>query len=86
MDNVDYFGEDVGGYRGYLTEQQLEWLANDLDTVGKLSAPSPLPWFLVGGVGVLVVLGLRALPDSGSRLVSFTRAHGPSPSTPSGSP
>lgn len=30
MDNVQYFGEEEGGYRGYLTEQQLTWLANDL--------------------------------------------------------
>lgn len=30
MDNVEYFGEAQGGYRGYLNEQQLEWLANDL--------------------------------------------------------
>ena len=30
MDNVDYFGEEEGGYRGYLTDEQLQWLANDL--------------------------------------------------------
>lgn len=30
MDNVDYFGEAQGGYRGFLNERQLEWLENDL--------------------------------------------------------
>ena len=37
MDNVDYDGQDEdggnGGYRGYLTPEQLEWLSNDLEYV-----------------------------------------------------
>jgi hypothetical protein len=34
MDNVDYLG-DGNGYRGYLDERRLEWLANDLAHVSK---------------------------------------------------
>lgn len=33
MDNVGYLGEGQGGYRGYLNDRQLEWLANDLEYV-----------------------------------------------------
>ncbi|MEQ7129296.1 calcineurin-like phosphoesterase C-terminal domain-containing protein [Actinopolymorpha sp. B11F2] len=34
MDNIDYLGEGRG-YRGYLDERRLEWLANDLAHVSK---------------------------------------------------
>ena len=30
LDNVEYFGEERGGYRGFIGEEQLAWLENDL--------------------------------------------------------
>ena len=33
MDNVDYLGEATGDTRGFFNEQQLDWLANDLEFV-----------------------------------------------------
>lgn len=39
LDNIDYFEdpdeEGSGAYRGYLSDQQLEWIENDLDYVDK---------------------------------------------------
>lgn len=54
MDNVEYLGEDDGGYRGYLDEQQLEWLANDLahvpaDTLIMIATHIPLRTEAIGG-------------------------------------
>ena len=33
LDNVDYEGEAEGGYRGYVSKQQIDWLRNDLEYV-----------------------------------------------------
>ena len=33
LDNVEYYGEEEGGYRGYLSDTQLQWLRNDLSFV-----------------------------------------------------
>lgn len=54
MDNVEYFGEEDGGYRGYLNQQQLEWLANDLahvpdDTLVMIATHIPLRTEAIGG-------------------------------------
>ncbi len=35
LDNVDYQGDEIGGYRGYLHPEQLEWIKNDIAFVDK---------------------------------------------------
>lgn len=35
LDNIDYAGAGQGGYRGYLSPEQLKWLRNDLEHVPK---------------------------------------------------
>ncbi len=60
MDNVDYFGEEDGGYRGYLDERQLEWLANDLahvpaDKLIMIATHIPLRTEAIGGAALSTV-------------------------------
>ena len=33
LDNVDYLGEVEGGYRGFISQEQIDWLENDLEFV-----------------------------------------------------
>ena len=60
MDNVQYFGEDEGGYRGYVNEQQLTWLANDhahvpSDKLIVISTHIPLRTEAIGGASLNTV-------------------------------
>lgn len=60
MDNVDYFGEEQGGYRGYLDERQLEWLTNDLahvpdDTLIVIATHIPLRTEAIGAANINTV-------------------------------
>lgn len=60
MDNVDYLGEEEGGYRGYLNERQLEWLANDLASVPEdklivIATHIPLRTEAIGGASLNTV-------------------------------
>ncbi len=60
MDNVDYLGEGQGGYRGFLNQRQLEWLANDLAYVSKdklivIAAHIPLRTEAIGAANVNTV-------------------------------
>lgn len=60
MDNVDYFGEATGGYRGYLSPAQLEWLANDLafvpeDKLIVLATHIPLRTEAIGAANINTV-------------------------------
>ena len=60
IDNVDYFGEAQGGYRGYINATQLEWLAADLALVPRdelvvIATHIPLRTEAIGGASLNTV-------------------------------
>lgn len=60
MDNVEYFGQERGGYRGYLKPEQLRWLAADLahvpmDRLVVISTHIPLRTEAIGAANINTV-------------------------------
>lgn len=60
MDNVEYFGEERGGYRGYLSAGQLAWLEADLahvpmDRLIVISTHIPLRTEAIGAANINTV-------------------------------